>query len=259
MTLHVDRLGKGPDVVLLHGWAMHGGLLSAWARQLARAFRVHVVDLPGHGYSAFDGEREIGEWAAAVAGVVPAGANWIGWSLGGLVALAALALEEARIQRLVLLASTPRFCAAAGWPHAVDPEVLAQFAVQLERDPERTLGRFLSLQVRNSQDAGDSLRALRAALRQRPPAHPQALRQGLALLRDSDLRQALIASPVPLYRLLGERDTLVPAVSEGPLARMRTVVIAGAGHAPFLSHPRACSEAVQCWFSAVGEVSDAAP
>ena len=51
MRLHVERLGSGPDLVLLHGWALHGGAWAPVAKRLAPRFRVHVVDLPGHGLS----------------------------------------------------------------------------------------------------------------------------------------------------------------------------------------------------------------
>ena len=28
MSLHVEVIGAGPDIVLLHGWAMHGGVFA---------------------------------------------------------------------------------------------------------------------------------------------------------------------------------------------------------------------------------------
>ena len=28
MSLHVDVIGHGPPLVLLHGWAMHGGIFA---------------------------------------------------------------------------------------------------------------------------------------------------------------------------------------------------------------------------------------
>lgn len=47
--LHIESLGHGPDLVLLHGWAMHSGIWSGVQDQLARQFRLHLVDLPGMG------------------------------------------------------------------------------------------------------------------------------------------------------------------------------------------------------------------
>ena len=50
-VVHVESLGAGPPLVLLHGWAMHSGLWGSVPQQLAQRFRVHAVDLPGHGAS----------------------------------------------------------------------------------------------------------------------------------------------------------------------------------------------------------------
>ena len=50
--LHVESAGHGPPIVLLHGWAMHSGLWGPLVPRLARRYRVHAVDLPGHGHSA---------------------------------------------------------------------------------------------------------------------------------------------------------------------------------------------------------------
>ncbi len=47
--LHVEVTGSGAPLVLLHGWGMHGGVWTDVAAQLAQDFRVHSVDLPGHG------------------------------------------------------------------------------------------------------------------------------------------------------------------------------------------------------------------
>ena len=51
MSLHVEYEGAGPDLVLLHGWAMHSGIWRDVRERLARHFRLHLVDLPGHGRS----------------------------------------------------------------------------------------------------------------------------------------------------------------------------------------------------------------
>jgi pimeloyl-[acyl-carrier protein] methyl ester esterase len=50
--LYVDVVGDGPiPLVVLHGWAMHGGVMSPLVDALKERCTVHVVDLPGHGYS----------------------------------------------------------------------------------------------------------------------------------------------------------------------------------------------------------------
>ncbi len=243
--LHFDVAGDGPDLVLLHGWGMHSGVWGEWLVHLQRYFRVTAVDLPGHGNSRFQGQRELEEWVAAVLEVAPARGWWVGWSLGGLVALAAANQARNRFSGLLLLASTPKFVADKDWMHAVPAEVFSQFARQLETDAGRTLARFLSLQVRCAQRGNETLRQLRGDLRSRPAADPGALRAGLRFLQECDLRSAIRGLDMPLFWLLGERDTLIPARLAREFPGIASTVIPGAGHAPFLSHPQQCANYVR--------------
>ena len=51
-SLYFETSGRGRDVVLVHGWGLHGGVWARVAAALADHFTVHQVDLPGHGHSA---------------------------------------------------------------------------------------------------------------------------------------------------------------------------------------------------------------
>jgi len=245
-VLHVDVKGDGPDLVLLHGWGMHSGIWSNWAQQLSQYFRIHLVDLPGHGDSPCQVKGELDDWATAVLEVVPEKAWWLGWSLGGLVSLAAAGAHPTAIRGLTLLATTPRFVATAGWQQAVDAQVFDQFNKQLQADIERTLVRFLSLQVKGAEHSGETLRCLRSELRKKAPPDGEVLSTGLRFLQQADMRHVLAAPEIPLFWLLGERDTLVPADVRHEFPAIQSVVISGAGHAPFLSHPDQCTEQLTC-------------
>jgi pimeloyl-[acyl-carrier protein] methyl ester esterase len=241
MTLFSQTQGSGPDIVLLHGWGLHGGIWEDVATALATHNRVTRIDLPGHGRSAaIELADDLAAVAEQLAAVAPAPALWIGWSLGGLLALQVALTVPAAVRGLVVVAGSPRFVRAADWPHAVEDAVLQQFARSLDEDYEATLGRFLALQVRGSADAGATLRALRARMLEQDAPRPAALRSGLKLLRESDLRARLGDIACPTRFIFGARDLLAPvAISAELLRHMPTArcdVIAGAGHAPFVSH-----------------------
>lgn len=253
--LHLDQYGQGPELVLVHGWGMHGGLLRMFAEQLGENFHVSVIDLPGHGNSPWQQPASLNEWAQQVLDCVPDPAYWIGWSLGGLVALTAAQQDSQRFRGLMLMASTPRFVAAPDWPCAVEAEVFEQFATQLDVDAEKTLGRFLALQVRSAERSSELLRQLRLDLKTRPPAVTDALRAGLRLLQESDLREQVRCSNTPLFGVFGERDTLVPSSVKDVLDDNCCAVLKGAGHAPFLSNPDACVEMAKRWFNPGEDVS----
>jgi pimeloyl-[acyl-carrier protein] methyl ester esterase len=250
--LNVEVRGRGPELVMLHGWGMHSAVWSDWADELAAYFRVYLVDLPGHGSSTLV-RSTLTDWSAAVRAVVPDNAWWLGWSLGGLVALHAARTNPAGIRGLALVASTPRFVASADWTCAVDAQVFEQFARQLDTDLERTLTRFLALQLRGSRASTATLRRLRQLLQQRPLAQKQALVAGLDFLQGTDLRPALAAVQLPVHWLFGERDTLVP-VRLAEQVSGHKAIIAGAGHAPFLSHAQACTAQLRAWLLRQGGV-----
>lgn len=240
MKLHVQRFGEGADIVLLHGWGLHAEVWSDVAQQLAARFRVTLIDLPGHGRSAPLEGYSLSRVAASIAEVAPPHAIWLGWSLGGMVAMHIATTLPSRVTALILVASTPQFVRDDDWRHAMDGAVLESFAQALQENHAQTVQRFLALQTRGAAQGQDTLRRLRNAVMQYPP-HPDTLRGGLAILRDTRLRPHLRKITCPVQIILGERDTLVPCemgtALQAQMANARLNITAAAGHAPFLSHP----------------------
>ena len=243
MNLWHETAGVGPDKVLLHGWGMNAAVWQPLLPGLQERYRVTRIELPGHGASPMLCGG-LDAWVKACLAVAPARAAWVGWSLGGLLAQAVGIGAPERVERLCLVTATPSFVQRAGWPHAMQQAVFEQFAQSLAGDVAGTLKRFLGLQVRGAEDARTLLRVLNAALAQRPDATPDGLETGLRLLLESDLRESLARLSAPSHWLFGGRDTLVPAAVADDLLELlpavRTRVIGGAGHAPFLSHPQQC-------------------
>jgi pimeloyl-[acyl-carrier protein] methyl ester esterase len=240
--LHVETLGSGPDVVMLHGWALHGGMWGPWIDPLAEHARLHVVDLPGHGHSRWRDEIvDIGGLAQSVLPVLPRGATVLGWSLGGMVALELARRHPQHVGSLVLIATTPRFVAGDGWKHGMRGDVLDGFARALAQDYRGRVRNFLALQTLGDENAAQALRTLRSKLGTHGEPDPRALAAGLGILRSVDLRDDLSRIAHPALVIAGERDRLTPAEAGRELALQlpaaRLCVIERAGHAPFLSHP----------------------
>jgi pimeloyl-[acyl-carrier protein] methyl ester esterase len=243
-ALHIEVTGSGPPLVLLHGWAMHGGVFGPLVARLRDRHTLHVVDLPGHGYSRDSTvPLELSACAAAIAGCVPA-APWCGWSLGGLVALFAASQDPARVTALAMLCASPRFVRSEDpgdpWPYAVSADGFGDFATGLRSDYRGTLDRFVALEAFGSDHAKDEMRAMRDGLLQRGEPAADVLADGLELLQASDLRGVLPTLAVRSAWLAGRRDRLVdPRAMRAAAAlapRSRLHVVEHAGHAPFLTH-----------------------
>lgn len=237
--MHIETLGAGPALALIHGWAMHGGLFAPLVERLAARYTLHLVDLPGHGHACADtAALEPAPIAAELVARVP-DAVWLGWSLGGQFALRAALDHPARVRGLVMVASSPRFVRGDDWPHGVEAQVFRDFASLLQQDYRATLEGFLALEALGSTTPRDDLRSLQAQAFARGEPSQQALLQGLGLLDRLDLRHELPALRVPSLWISGRRDRLVPAGAMPAAAALapgaRSVVIADAGHAPFLN------------------------
>jgi len=245
-AVHVDVAGAGPPLVLLHGFAMHGGLFATLVPAFAASRRVVVPDLPGHGRSApmvpLSLERAVAALDDALTG--EAGPlDVVGWSLGGALALHWAATRPARVRRLVLVATTPSFVARDGWPHAMADDTLRRFGDELRASYRLTLQRFLALQTHGSEGGRATLATLRRSLFAHGEPTAAALAATLALLRELDLRETARAVRAPTRVIAGDRDTIARPQAAAWLAdaipRARLTVIAGAAHAPFLSHAEA--------------------
>lgn len=255
MSLHVDVVGHGPPLVLLHGWAMHGGIFAPLVEALRARRTLHVVDLPGHGHNRDCGiPLALEDCARAVLDVVP-DAPWCGWSLGGLVALQAAATQPARIPALAMLCATPKFVVAEDWPQGMPAAVFHGFADGLRLDWRATIDRFIALEAFGSDHMREELRMLRDAVLAHGEPSPRVLAEGLHVLDNADLRAVLPSLRVPSLWIGGRRDRLVDPRAMQAAARLapaaRFVEVAHAGHAPFLTHADAVAAALQDFLAEV--------
>ena len=239
--MHIDTYGHGANtsVVLLHGWAMHGGLFKTLAERLARHANVHVVDLPGHGYSR-EGEDgfDLADCVERLSHLLPP-SIWVGWSLGGLVALRAALTPAAQVRGLGMLCASPCFVSNGAWQHGVAMATLQQFGSDLATDYRGTIERFLALEALGDDNAQACLRELQDHWFDRGEPGTAVLEMGLYALEHTDYRDRLSQLTCPSVWVPGGRDRLVPWQAmewAAEAARGRYHRIAGAAHAPFLTH-----------------------
>lgn len=248
MNISIRIIGQGPDLVLIHGWAMHGGIFAPLSERLSQRFRLHLVDLPGHGDS-HDYEPdslEPSRVARAIAKATPP-AIWIGWSLGGLIALRGALDHPDHVHGLVEIAASPRFVRDHDWPHAVPATIFREFGAGLVAAFRPAIERFLALETLGSANAQEELRELKAHVFERGEPSEQALLDGLALLDRVDYRAELAALSAPNLWIAGRRDRLIPSAAMRWAAQQSangSFLEISAGHAPFLSHADEVAQAI---------------
>jgi len=241
--------GRGRDLVLLHGWGFHSGAWDGVAGELASRYRLHRIDLPGHGRSQACEAPGFEQAAEAVARCIPEGSVVAGWSLGGLFAQRIAASSRSRIRAVALVASTPCFVQRDGWGEAMAPATLDAFARDLETNAPDTLEHFVRLNALDGVGARQAVREMLKALETAPMATPSGLRDGLRWLRETDLRGSTPGLVTPCVVLHGARDRIAPVGAGRWLAReirgARLIELQDAAHLPFATHPRAFIEAVE--------------
>ncbi len=236
--LKVTVIGEGPDLVLLHGLAMHSGVFARMADDLSKNYRLNLVDLPGHGINhELLLPTDTRELAAQISAQVPPAA-WLGWSLGGLIALQAAVDRNTEVKQLILLAATPAFVRTDNWPLGMDADLYLRFATGMKTDSKATLQRFLALVVGGSKNLRFQVRRLRSALANAPLPHLQTLLNGLDILRKTDLSSHLLQLDLPVLLIGGERDQLIaPAAMQEAsewLPNARLHMLPETGHTLFI-------------------------
>ncbi len=242
MSLHVESQGSGSPLLLIHGWGMHSGMWAQIAAELSKSHRVHSVDLPGYAGSNTCTPYDLDTLVQQLSDQFNEAMTVVGWSLGGQMALRWAQRHPAQVNRLVLVATTPCFVQKENWNTAMAEGTLQEFAASLLQNHAQTLRRFLALQVRGSENEKQLLSDLRAQLFAKGEPALEALKGGLDILRDTDMREELKNIAQATLVIAGERDTLTPSAASvymaDALPNARLALIKGAAHAPFLSHPQ---------------------
>ena len=230
------------ELVLLHGW---GSSREIWRPLLASVrgwANVTLFNVPGCAPGSGAGERiELPDVLAAVFAVAPERAVYLGWSLGGKLALELAAHSPQRVAAVVTVCSNPRFVAEAGWP-GMEADAFCRFQASCVADPSAALRRFDSLQVTGAKRPRQKLRQLQS---RRPPPEGGELLTGLHWLAQLDQRELVGNLNQPQLHLLAEHDALVPVALEPALATLlpasaqaRVVLLRDASHvAPLESAP----------------------
>lgn len=242
------------NCIFVHGWAMNSAVWDSCVQHLPDWINVVLVDLPGHGSmsavnplanqqedkTVYSGLDVVDCYVNSLTVLTHRPSVWVGWSMGGLAVTRLAELFPERVAALLLVSSNPCFVEQDDWSCAVSPDVFMQFAANLEKDQQKTIQRFLALQVRGAGNAMSVVRQLQRSLEHRGQASKATLVQGLQALMECDFRPSLNVIDTPIYWLLGGKDTLVPATLAAQLSsrygQSNIVLNPHASHAPFLSH-----------------------
>jgi len=246
--LHAEESGAGPRLVLVHGFAQTRRCWGLVGSELERDHRLVRIDIPGHGRSGpvLAGLRTGGRLIADVGGR----ATYLGYSLGGRLALHLALANPELVDGLVLLGATPGIedpaerAARAAADHAA-----------ADRLQQEGLEPFLDAWLSQPLFAG-----LDEANRFREERRENTV-DGLA----ESLRQAGTGAQDPRWHLLprldmpvlvtaGQRDEKFSEVAERMAATIGAnatlALVPDAGHAAHLENPEGFLSILRPWLAA---------
>src|SRR5436309_3091100 len=96
-----------PDVVFLHGFTHTGASWDPVVAALGERYRALAPDIRGHGSASARSPVSLEAVLDDLAALAPARFTLVGYSMGGRLALHAALALGARIDRLVLISSSP--------------------------------------------------------------------------------------------------------------------------------------------------------
>jgi pimeloyl-ACP methyl ester carboxylesterase len=226
------RLGKGPPLVLLHGFF---GDHRVWRHQfeLADEYTVVAWDAPGCGGSSVppagfrmaDYADPLARFLEAIGVVRP---HVVGNSFGGTLALE-LALRHPSLPTSLVVAG-----GYAGWSGSFPPEVVAErlrrSLPDLTLPPDEVVIRWMPGFLTPSAPAS-TVRELGEII---SDFDPGGMRVMITALAEADLREGLPSITLPTLLVCGEGDVRSPLTVaqdlQGRIPASRLVVIPGAGH-----------------------------
>lgn len=234
--LNCLRAGStGPRVAMLHGWGWDGRLLAPLTQALGERCEVVQPDLPGYGCNVDRRCESFDDCVDQLMDAVPDAEVVVGWSLGGLLAMALAARRPVR--KLVLISASPRFMQAADWLHGMTPERFCAFADAVDEQPMRARTRFAALAALGDIDARGARSAMSTLVEQAPLPAPATLSRGLDWLRDQDMRAVARELTCDVLCIHGDQDRVVDIAASRWMAQAaggRCMQVSGAAHLPWL-------------------------
>jgi pimeloyl-ACP methyl ester carboxylesterase len=245
VEIYYEVHGEGPALLLTHGYSATSQMWSGQIEALAKAYKLILWDMRGHGQSeypadpgAYSEAATVADMAALLDAVGAKRAIVGGLSLGGYMSLAFHLAHPDRVRGLLIIDTGPGYRndeAREGWNRNA--------LKTAERYETEGLGRLAAGSVERRTSRHRSADGLALAAR------------GMLTQKDARVISSLPTIAVPSVVVVGADDTPFLTASDYMAAKIpgaKKVMIADAGHAANIDQPAAFNEAILGFLSEAG-------
>ena len=237
VNIYYEVHGKGPALLLTHGYGATSGMWKGQIEQLSRDHTLILWDMRGHGETdypadqgAYSEEATVGDMAALLDQVGAEKAIVGGLSLGGYMSLAFHRVHPKRTRALLIIDTGPGFKkdeAREAWN-----QTALERAARYEKDG---LG------------ASSGLSAERATAKHRNAEGLARAARGMLTQKNARVIESLPDIKVPTIVIVGADDKPFLVASDYMASKIpgaRKVVVPSAGHAVNIDQPKAFGESL---------------
>jgi 2-succinyl-6-hydroxy-2,4-cyclohexadiene-1-carboxylate synthase len=249
VNINAKKTGSGPPVVALHGFAGNMSTWSSFVQQAKHHYTVITIDLLGHGrsdspkdYRRYSPKNSIADTMAVLEKFQVAQPSWLGYSMGGRLALLAASSNPESCRSLILEGASPGLLAPnariqrrkrdAALARHIIREGVGAFSNYWEQQPlfasQRSLPRSIRERIRR-QRLGNSAIGLANTLRAANPGAQPPVHNSLSKLK------------TPVLCIVGEYDHKYRSIARQMCSKLphgQVAIIPRAGHAPHIERSR---------------------
>jgi 3-oxoadipate enol-lactonase len=247
IDISYTQVGSGPAVVFIHGLAEDKSSWDAIVEQLAGSFTCYSVDLRGHAETTVGNPQgtaaQLADDLIGFVKTVTGPAACVGYSLGGVIVLAAALKAPELIKHAVVAGTSSKVGRAAQQFFRDRIELLkndpSTFAGELSKDTDA--------QIIRARDRVDQVAFKRVAAVGAGAGYANAA-QAMVGLGDAPMTEQLSAISVPVDIIHADQDVFCPAKAaemlKAAMPNAGYYEVAGAGHLMSVDQPVRYAQAI---------------
>ncbi|CAL4324452.1 Pimeloyl-[acyl-carrier protein] methyl ester esterase [Buchnera aphidicola (Periphyllus testudinaceus)] len=230
---------KKITLIFIHGLGFNKKIWYFFKKKFEKKFLINTLNLHTP-YKKNNFNIELKKFIKNKISQIPKNSILIGWSIGGIIATLISLKEKNKILLLITIASSPCFKKKKNWP-GINNYQIDQMKKKLLYNYKNSIKNFINFQKNNENEK--KIKILYEKLIHMKKINNSSLEFNIKILKKIDLRNMLKKIKIPIIRIYGSLDNIVPIkISKilDNLLKKKSYIIKKSNHAPFISHLENC-------------------